>query len=82
MVTFFGKRLALLALTLIGIGTAGCGPAVVTQASVAPKIPEAAQLNRVSVIGFSGRRADEVNAVFEASLVNHRFNDEPFFYRR
>lgn len=57
----------------------GCGPAVHTVAMVPPKSREAANLQRVAVLGFQGPNAERIDAAFETMLVNHRFVERPYF---
>ena len=57
----------------------GCGPTVQTVSMVPPKAREAAGLQRVAVLGFQGPNSERIDAAFETMLVNHRFEDQPYF---
>ena len=65
-------------LSLLSI-LAGCGPTVQTISVVPPASREAAELQRVAVLGFQGQNSDRIDAAFETMLVNHRFEDRPYF---
>jgi curli biogenesis system outer membrane secretion channel CsgG len=41
--------------------------------------PQAAKLQRVAVLEFSGKGSDETTSALEAALVAHQVNDEPYF---
>lgn len=56
-----------------------CAPTVQTTAKVRPNFAEAADIRRVAVIGFRGQHSDRINPAFETMLVNHRFDDKPYF---
>lgn len=57
----------------------GCATTAETVASVPPAVPQAANLQRVAVLGFSGIGANEVSAAFESLLVSHQYDGKPFF---
>ena len=68
----------LLSLSLLSI-LPSCSPTVETIALVPPNSREAAELQRVALIGFEGRNSDRIDAAFETMLVKHRFEDAPYF---
>lgn len=57
----------------------GCANNVKTVKTLPPNVPAAAEHQRVALIGFKGKHANEVNVAFESMLVNHRFNGQPYF---
>ena len=73
---YFLFRIKLLAAT---IALVGCASGVKTTQVIPPKVPEAAEIRRVAVMGFRGNNAKEVETAFEAALVSHRLDGQPYF---
>jgi hypothetical protein len=69
----------LVCIVWLSIQLSGCANSVKTVKILPPNVPEAAEHQRVALIGFQGKHSKEVNVAFETMLVKHRLHGRPYF---